>query len=68
MMFLSVLSRPGVRSFLQRPAARLTGERRARRKQRVVRFMEGVGLWMAMLLVLFVQRLYVVDALEPFCG
>lgn len=68
MMFLSVVSRSGARSLLQRPASRLTGELRARRKQRVVRFMEGAGLWMAMLLVLFVQRFYVVDALAPFCG
>ncbi|WP_417520712.1 marine proteobacterial sortase target protein [Marinobacter sp.] len=36
----------------------LTAGLRAHRKQKVVRFMEGVSLWMAMLLVLFVQPLY----------
>ncbi|WP_309044594.1 marine proteobacterial sortase target protein [Marinobacter sediminicola] len=36
----------------------LTGGLSARQGQRVVRFMEGVSLWMAMLLVLFVQPIY----------
>ncbi|MBK1873242.1 marine proteobacterial sortase target protein [Marinobacter sp. 1-3A] len=37
---------------------RLTGGLSVGRKRRLVRFMEGISLWMAMLLVLFVQPLY----------
>ena len=52
------LAPPSMASHSFRRAASRTGWLSAHRKDRVRRFMEGVSLWMAMLLVLFVQPLY----------